>query len=106
MELGPREIVAGDDRRQRTAVIGYGDEVGRVGKTEMIAVNKIRMSTRREPREQRMGRTRVELVPTHVRDFERAIAGLDRYHLSANPAESFDGLELSASVGHELHTDA
>src|SRR5215831_2705924 len=86
--------------------MGYGNEVGGVGETEMVAMDKIRMSARREPDEQRMARSRVELVPPHMRDFERPIARLDRYHLSANPAKSLDGLEFSAPVGHQLHSDA
>src|SRR6267142_2621032 len=72
----------------------------------MVAVDEIRMSTRRKPGEQRMNRPRVEFVPPHVRNFERAIRGLDRYDLSADPAEPLDGFELAAPVGHQLHADA
>src|ERR1700730_4562741 len=72
----------------------------------MIAVDKIGMSTGREPGEQRMGRSRVEHVPPHMRDFERAIAGLDRNDLSTNPAEPLDRLALAAAIRRQLHADA
>src|ERR1700719_1697451 len=106
MKLGPREIVAHNHCGQRAAVISDGNEVLRVGRTKMVAVDKIRMGARPEPRKQRMNSSRLDFIPSHVRDFERGIARLDRHYLSGDPAETLDRLELAAPIRHQLHPNA
>ena len=77
-----------------------------MGEAEMIAVDKIGMGAGLDPGEQRMGSPLGELVPSHMRDFERWIGGFDRNHLAADPTEALGGLEFPAAIRHQLHADA
>src|SRR5207237_9306713 len=57
MELGTDHGVAPHDSRDRTAVVGFGDEVGALGRLEMERVHEIGVQPRRPDRdavEQRM----------------------------------------------------
>src|SRR5215471_17110100 len=106
MELGPREIAAPDNGRQRSTVIGDGDEIRRVGKAEMVTVDEVSVCPRRKAREQWMGGPRLDLVPAHVRDLQPRIARLDSDHLALYPAETLDDLKLVTVLRHQLHADA
>src|SRR5260370_21181201 len=68
MELGSCDIITPDHRRQRPAVIRPRDEVRRIGKAKMIAVDKIGMHAGGEPDQQRMRRLRLAPLPPHMTD--------------------------------------
>src|SRR4029077_14391531 len=106
VKLRSGKIAAPDHCSQRPAVIGGRKGIVRVVETELEAVDKIDMGARLEPSKQRMGRLRLDLVPSHVRDLKFSIARLDRNPRARDRAKTVDGLELATAVRHKLHTDA
>ncbi len=48
----------------------------------------------------------VEVVPAHVRNFQRGIGRGDGADLAGNPAEAIGDFELEAAARHQLHADA
>ena len=91
------------------AVVGLGDEIGALGRLEMIRVHEIGVQPVRadvDAVEQRMRPLRVERVPAHMRDLQRRVRRRDAVDLAGDPAQSRGHLVFAAALGHELHADA
>src|SRR6478609_6518508 len=69
-------------------------------------MNEIGVGAVLDPFEDGMRLAELQLIPAHMRDFERRIARRERPDLALDPAQSVDGLEFAAAFGQELHADA
>src|SRR5215469_14046803 len=98
MKLRPDNVVPRNDRGEEPAVLRAGDEIGAIGQPKMVAVNKVSMRGGAKPGEDRVRFLRLNLVPSHMRDLQIRTVRLDRDHVSADPAEAFDGFEFAPDL--------
>src|SRR5262249_44167484 len=109
MELGADHGVAADDGGEGPAVIGFGDDVRRLGRPEVERVHEIGVRALRPERdavEQRMRAALIERIPAHVRNLQARVGGRDAIDLARDPAEPRRHLVLAPALGHQLHADA
>src|ERR671910_2276684 len=106
MELRAREVVATDDGGDRRAIVRHGQHRLRTARLELKGVHEIGVVALGNAVEQGVRLERTELVPSHVRDFQTVLAGIDAHDVTLDPVQAGMDAVLDAARGHELHADA
>src|SRR5262245_55021252 len=102
-------VVPSDQSRHGSTIIAIRHQIGRLLDLQVVTMDEIRVQAggpQRNAIKEGMPLMGLERVPTHMRDLESRIIGVDAANLPADPAHSIRYRIFPAAVRHELHADA
>src|SRR5215470_15832179 len=102
-------VVSCDQCRHRSPIIAIRHQIGLVLDLQVVTMDEICVQAggpQRNAIKEGVRPMSFERIPTHMRDLESRIAGVDAANFPADPAHSIRYRIFSAAVSHELHADA